>query len=116
MQWVDLQVVTGRFPELQYLFHVPNGGVRSRGEAGKLKAAGVREGVPDLFLPVPAGGFHGLCIEMKAGDDDLKPAQIRWRDFLTSQGYCHVVCWTEQQASDTLTQYLTGQIRRTADG
>lgn len=47
------------FPELKWLHHIPNGGSRgdnakSRAIQGaKLKAEGVKTGVPDLFLPKP---------------------------------------------------------------
>lgn len=54
-------------PEVDMLFHVPNGGSRDRREAARLKAQGVRAGVPDLCLPVPSGAYHGLFIELKAG-------------------------------------------------
>lgn len=47
------------------LFAIPNGGQRNKVVAGKLKAEGVRSGVADLFLALPAGDCHGLYIEMK---------------------------------------------------
>ena len=49
-------------PELQLLHHIPNEGIRTNGPV--LKAAGMKAGVPDLSLPVPRRGFHGLYIEM----------------------------------------------------
>ena len=55
----------GRWPELGMLFAVPNGGDRNMLVAKKLKAEGVKKGVPDLCLPLPRGGYHGLYIEMK---------------------------------------------------
>ena len=42
-----------RYPELELLHHVPNGGSRNKAEAVKLKQMGVKAGVPDLHLPVP---------------------------------------------------------------
>ena len=55
------------YPELALLYHIPNGGKRDRIVAAKLKAQGVKPGVPDLCLPVPRGKYHGLYIEMKDG-------------------------------------------------
>lgn len=64
MHWAAM--AAGRWPELRMLFHIPNGGKRTKTEAARFRAAGVRSGVPDLFLPCARGGYHGLWIEMKA--------------------------------------------------
>lgn len=50
------------------LFAVPNGGGRSRIEAGIMKAEGVTAGVADLILLEARGGWGALCIEMKTRD------------------------------------------------
>lgn len=54
-------------PELDMLYHIPNGGSRNKREAANLKRQGVRAGVPDLCLPVARGDYHGLYIELKYG-------------------------------------------------
>ena len=59
----------GYCPDVDLLYHIPNGGRRDAKEAAHLKRQGVRAGVPDLCLPVPRGGFHGLYIELKAGQN-----------------------------------------------
>ena len=48
------------------MFHIPNGGSRNKLEASNLKKQGVKAGVPDLFLPVGRGSYHGLFIELKS--------------------------------------------------
>ena len=55
----------GKYPELTLMYHVPNGGKRSKAEAVRFKAQGVKAGVPDICLPVPRGKYHGLYIELK---------------------------------------------------
>ena len=65
-------------PELKNLFAVPNGGLRSKTEAARLKAAGVKAGVPDIMLAVARCGFHGLFIEMKVGKNKTSAAQDEW--------------------------------------
>ena len=47
-------------PELQYMYHVPNGGKRDKATAAVLKRQGVKAGVPDIMLPAARAGYHGL--------------------------------------------------------
>lgn len=91
------------------LFAIPNGGGRSKMEAGKLKAEGVRKGVPDLFLPVSCGGFHGLFVEMKAhGSGRESVEQKSWHQLLDYQGYKVVTCWGWDQARQAINDYTGG--------
>ncbi|WP_459482080.1 VRR-NUC domain-containing protein [Clostridium saccharoperbutylacetonicum] len=97
---------TQKFPELNLLFHVPNGGKRDKREAVSLKRQGVKAGVPDLVLPVPRGGYHGAYIEMKVGDNKTTDKQKKWIRDLIEQGYYVEVCYGWQEASEKLTKYL----------
>lgn len=54
-----------RYPDLQMLFAVPNGGYRSEATGALLKAEGLRPGVSDLLLLAPRGNYHGMCLELK---------------------------------------------------
>ena len=49
--------------------HPPNGGNRSRVTGAKLKAQGVKAGLPDVLIFGPAdrlnAGCHGLAVELK---------------------------------------------------
>ncbi len=49
-------------PSPWIVFHIPNGGGRSKAEAGILKAMGVLAGMPDLLIigPLPIAGYEGL--------------------------------------------------------
>ena len=78
-------------PELRLLHHVPNEGKRTNGAV--LKAAGLKTGVPDLSLPVPRGGFHGLYIEMKFGSGKTTKAQEEFMALLRKQGYKTAVAY-----------------------
>ena len=95
------------YPELKLLFHIPNGGKRNAAEAAHLKQQGVKAGIPDLFLPVPRGKFHGLFIEMKAGNNKTTEKQEQWLRDLTEQGYACMVCYGYKQAMEVLVRYLT---------
>ena len=74
-------------PRLAWLHHTPNGGKRSKAAAGRLKAMGVVAGIPDVCLPVPARGFYGMYIELKAPGETPSPAQQACMAGLTAQGY-----------------------------
>ena len=93
-------------PELKLLYHIPNGGSRNRIEAAHLKQQGVKAGVPDLCLPVPARSFHGLYIEMKFGKNKPTEKQTEWLEALNAQGYAVSVCYGWEQAQKVLCWYL----------
>jgi hypothetical protein len=103
------------------LFAIPNGAklpfknitskktgktVRVCKEAQRLKAEGLRSGVPDLMLPVPKGRFHGLFIEMKYGNNKPTPDQVYWLNRLMRLGYCCKVCYSREEAVDAIEKYL----------
>lgn len=106
MEWS--QLIIGKYPDIRLLFHIPNGGSRHPAEAAHLKAQGVKAGVPDLFLPVPRGGYHGLFVEMKTRDGKISEAQRRWLHDLKDQGYAVAVCHGARAAIDTIQGYMEG--------
>ena len=98
----------GRWPELSRLFHVPNGGSRSKAAAGKLKAEGVKRGVPDYLLPVRRGEYVGLAIELKASGGRVEPEQRDWLTHLQSQGWVAVTAYGAVEAWEFLRKYVEG--------
>ena len=105
ISWAQMQ--SWRWPELAMLFHIPNGGGRSKAEAGRFKAEGVKAGVPDLFLPAPRGEWHGLFIEMKRRKGGrLSDAQKEMIPKLQAQGYRVEVCAGWEDAAEVLKNYL----------
>ena len=103
-QWAGL--ARQKFPELELLFHVPNGGKRDKLEAISLKREGVKAGVPDLVLPVARGEYFGLYIELKVGKNKPKEHQLKWIDQLKEQGYFVAVCYGWIEASEVIKNYL----------
>lgn len=97
-------------PVARRAYAIPNGGHRHIAVAGKLKAEGVRKGVLDVFIPVAAGGAHGLCIEFKAGRNNLTPEQAEEAAALVCDGYAVGVCWDTGEAIDLTLRYLAGEI------
>lgn len=108
ISWAKRQVKV--YPELTRLFHVPNGGQRHAAVAAKLQGQGVKPGVPDLCLPVPRFGCHGLWIEMKTQDGRVSAPQKDWIAFLRSAGYRVEVCRSFDEARDVLLSYLSPKV------
>ncbi len=96
----------GKYPELDLLFHIPNGGSRNVIEASNLKRQGVKKGVPDLFLPVARGKYHGLFIELKWGKNKPSPEQKEWIRNIRKQNYAALVCYGWEEAAEVLKRYL----------
>lgn len=117
-QWAAL--AKGKYPELAWLYAVPNGGLRSKAVAGKLKAQGVKSGVPDIQLDVARQGFHGLRIELKVPEVKAVPGitkrkppgrtsteQDAWLEQLRAQGYRAEVAHGWSDAMEILVDYLS---------
>lgn len=99
----------GAHPELKLLHAIPNGGKRSKSEAARMKAAGVKAGVPDMFLPVARGGSHGLYIELKRiKGGRVSAEQLAWMEELTREGYTCAACHGWEEARKTILDYLKG--------
>lgn len=101
-----------RYPELSLMYHIPNGGKRSKAEAVRFKAMGVKAGVSDIHLPVARGGYYGLYIELKALDG--RPTQNQ-KDFLSAvqkQGYLGAFAYGGEEAARIIEDYLGGKIRK----
>jgi len=104
--WRDQAVI--KWPELRLLHAIPNGGKRDVATARKLRAEGVVAGIPDLCLPVARKGYHGLYIEMKAGDKQVTPIQREVGELLEGQGYMVAVCNSADLAICRIEEYLGG--------
>jgi hypothetical protein len=93
-------------PEVGLLHAIPNGGHRHPAVAKRLKAEGVKRGVPDLCLPIPRGPYHGMYIEMKAGENKPTAEQLAWFSALSALGYYTALCYSAERAIEEITFYL----------
>jgi len=125
-------------PGLALMHAIPNGGLRSKATAGKLKAEGVKSGVLDTFLPWPAtytyptgrkgaDGYEvlgealycGLYVEFKKPEEKtrknggLSPAQIEFMDAARNAGYCCRVAYNWAEAANLVMLYLGVELRFT---
>jgi hypothetical protein len=95
-----------RYPDLDMLYAIPNGGHRAKKTASMLKAEGVKAGVPDVALAVPRGPYHGLYGEMKFGKGRMSPTQRDWLERLKAQGYKTGVWYSWLEAARAICDYL----------
>ena len=90
-------------------WHTPNGGRRDKVTAAKLKAQGVKAGIPDLQLAMARGGYFGLFIEFKATpphDAEVSKSQKDMLAKLQGQGYLAIVCRGMNEAMAQIGAYL----------
>jgi hypothetical protein len=88
------------------MWATPNGGFRHIGTARRLKAEGVKAGVPDVFLAIPSKGYHGLFIELKAPKGRVSPEQGEMVSILLLSGYQCRVCYGWDDARGVIENYL----------
>ena len=94
------------YTDLRKIFAIPNGGKRNMVTAVNMKREGVLAGVPDLFLPVPRGQYHGLFTEMKkAKGGVVSPTQKEKLKELNEDGYKTEVGNGSVDAVDVLLEY-----------
>ncbi len=106
MDWVHS--IEATYPVLEFLHHSPNGGMRPKGEAGKLKAQGTKAGFPDLYLPARCAGYRGLASEVKSPVGRLSADQRKWLRHFHQEGYLVGVCRTLEEFQSLLMSYLQG--------
>lgn len=99
-----------KHPVLGMMFAIPNGGHRHINVAKKMKAEGVKAGVPDIFLAVPGEdtdwALHGLFIEMKIMPNKPTDNQKTWLDKLRDQDYLCKICYSWLEAAYAICDYL----------
>lgn len=104
-RWVNFKINQGD-ERYKLIFHVPNGGSRHKLEAINLKRQGVKAGVADIFVDIPAKNAHGLRIELKAGRNKVSPAQKEFLELEAANGYKVAVCYGTEEAIKTIEEYL----------
>jgi hypothetical protein len=87
------------------VIHIPNEGKRSYSTAYTLKAMGMRSGIPDLFVAYPSNGYHGAWIELKSEKGKVSKAQSEFIELLRSQNYFVCVCFSFEEAVETIGKY-----------
>lgn len=104
-RWAE--AMTPVYPALALLHASQNGAwMKSQKQAVNAKRAGMKNGVPDIFLPVARGGFHGLFIELKYGKNKPDAEQKGWLQSLADHGYKSLCVWGADAAIEEIEKYL----------
>jgi len=93
-------------PRLKNVFSIPNGGLRNKAVAAKLKKEGLQAGVLDVFCMVPSGRFNGLWVEFKRKGGRLTKEQVSFAMRATAAGYPVIVATDPEDAFRALKKYL----------
>jgi hypothetical protein len=107
--WIDAHI--DDYPGLASAFAVPNGGDRHPATAARMKAEGVRAGVPDVLLLWPShdGRYPGLAMELKVGKNQPSATQQEWLQRLKEAGFYAVVVRNDwRTAAREIIEYLVG--------
>jgi len=87
-------------------WHTPNGGARSKAEAGKFKAMGVKAGVADIIIAErwSAGNDGGpaVAIELKGPKGRLQKTQKEWLAEAQHRKWLVAVCRTVDEVLDVI--------------
>jgi len=91
---------------MRWVFHVPNGGHRSKGSAIEMKAIGLKPGVHDLCCPWPTLYAGQATIEMKADNGTTSNKQDDYTDFMELVGNVSLTTNDVDEAERFIIRYM----------
>lgn len=115
------------YPKADRMFAIPNGGKRDPITAARLKAEGVKPGVPDTFYPVPSPGLMDGAMHVKASNvlfvkhcglwlEFKKPQKGRERsqqsermEWMIEDGYAVATVYSWRAAAHAFADYVYGR-------
>lgn len=105
----DLQKQVARYLDIKKVLwcHVANERKTSFQAGARLKAKGVKSGVPDCLIFEPCNGFNGLSIELKIKPNKPTANQKEWLKRLKKHNWITEVCYTFEDAKEIIDNYLT---------
>ena len=96
----------GKYKCLDIVYATPNAAPRATFTGYRMVKEGMLKGVPDLCLPKQSGGYGALYIEMKTPKGKITGDQIKTMNRLREEGNLAVVCFSVQDAIETILTYL----------
>ncbi len=93
-----------KLPKTWRWYHPPNGGFRKQATANRLKAQGLKPGIPDCVILRPNGA--PIYIELKSFGGTLSLAQKDFRDWCQASQQPYRVCRSVGEVEVFLKEYL----------
>lgn len=93
-------------PRWACIFAIPNGAHKSYAQAAKFQREGLKKGVPDTFVAVAAGKYHGFFIEFKRPGEKCSPEQNDWLGRMDRNGYYCAVMFDAEEAEKLVDWYF----------
>ena len=93
-----------------YYYAIPNGGLRHRLVAIKLKMEGAKAGVADMFWMVSNDNWKGLFIEVKIEKGKQSPTQKEFEQIALKHGYYYAVVRSIDDCISILNSFKSNQI------
>jgi len=97
-----------RMKDLEELVYSnPNEGKRDPKNASRMIAEGLTKGIPDVFIAITKGIYHGMYIEFKRSEKEKpSPEQAEVISKLRKQGYFVFICHDSRVACELFEKYL----------
>jgi len=89
-----------------FLIKNANEGKRSWAQGKKMKKEGLKKGVSDLFLAIPASNSAGLWIEVKTIKGKISESQEEWLRLMNFAGYGTALIRSVDEGIKTIKNYL----------
>lgn len=92
------------------IFSVPNQGVRTVRNASRLKAEGMRAGLPDVIGAVPIGQYCGFVIEVKTKIGKVSARQADMLNHFKKAGFATFIARSVDAMTLITRKYLAGEL------
>lgn len=95
------------YPELWNLTYHCMNNPRSKADGSRLKAMGLRAGIPDLNIDLPRGNFAGMRLELKAEKGARSKVQEEWGKKLEEAGFFYYCAHSLEAAKAAIEHYAS---------
>lgn len=85
---------------------INNSGAKSAKEGAQSRAMGLVPGIPDTFLSLPRGSYHGFYVEFKVCYNASSPIQLKAHERLKKAGYLVEEVRTIEEFKEKIINYL----------